>query len=84
MSSVTSEQIRMARAALDWSIDVLAEKTDVSSRTIKRIEAQVGIPVATEANLRLIRETLQAAGIEFIGDAGDGPGVRLWSKPNQS
>ena len=84
MSSVTSEQIRMARAALDWSIDVLAEKTDVSSRTIKRIEAQVGIPVATEANLRLIRETLQAAGIEFIGDAGEGPGVRLWTKPDLS
>ena len=74
----------MARAALDWSIDVLAEKTDVSSRTIKRIEAQVGIPAATEANLRLIRETLQAAGIEFIGDAGDGPGVRFWSSSNQS
>ena len=84
MSRLTSEQIKMARAALDWSIDVLAEKTDVSSRTIKRIEAQVGIPVATEANLRLIRETLQAAGIEFIGEAGDGPGVRLWEKPNQS
>ena len=81
---MTSEQIKMARAALDWSIDVLAEKTDVSSRTIKRIEAQVGTPVATEANLRLIRETLQAAGIEFIGDAGEGPGVRLWPKPNQS
>ena len=81
---MTSEQIKMARAALDWSIDVLAEKTDVSSRTIKRIEAQVGIPVATEANLRLIRETLQSAGIEFIGDAGDGPGVRLWSNTNQS
>jgi len=81
---LTSEQIKMARAALDWSIDVLAEKTDVSSRTIKRIEAQVGIPVATEANLRLIRETLQAAGIEFIGDERNGPGVRLWAKSNQS
>ena len=84
MSSLTSEQIKMARAALDWSIDVLAEKTDVSSRTIKRIEAQVGLPVATEANLRLIRETLQDAGIEFIGDASDGPGVRLWAKPDIS
>ena len=84
MSRLTSEQIKMARAALDWSIDVLAEKTDVSSRTIKRIEAQVGIPVATEANLRLIRETLQAAGIEFIGDERNGPGVRLWAKSNQS
>ena len=81
---MTSEQIKMARAALDWSIDVLAEKSDVSSRTIKRIEAQVGTPVATEANLRLIRETLQAAGIEFIGDEGNGPGVRLWSRPKQS
>ena len=81
---MTSEQIKMARAALDWSIDVLAKKTDVSSRTIKRIEAQVGVPVATEANLRLIRETLQAAGIEFIGEAGEGPGVRLWSKPDLS
>ena len=79
---MTSEQIKMARAALGWSIDQLADRTDVSSRTIKRIEAQVGLPAATEANLRLIRETLEAAGIEFIGEPGDGPGVRLWTKQN--
>jgi len=81
MSTLISEQIKMARAALGWSIDRLAERTDVSSRTIKRIEAQPGLPVATEANLRLIRETLEAAGIEFIGDADEGPGVRLWTAP---
>ena len=80
MSRLTSEQIKMARAALDWSIDILAEQTDVSSRTIKRIEAQEGIPVATEANLRLIRETLQAAGIEFIGTPDDRPGIRINTK----
>jgi transcriptional regulator with XRE-family HTH domain len=79
---VTSEQIKMARAALGWSIDQLADRTDVSSRTIKRIEAQVGLPIATEANLRLIRETLEAAGIEFIGEPGEGPGVRLWTEQN--
>ena len=79
---MTSEQIKMARAALGWSIDQLADRTDVSSRTIKRIEAQVGLPIATEANLRLIRETLEATGIEFIGEPGEGPGVRLWNKPN--
>jgi transcriptional regulator with XRE-family HTH domain len=79
---VTSEQIKMARAALGWSIDQLADRTDVSSRTIKRIETQVGLPAATEANLRLIRETLEAAGIEFIGEPGDGPGVRLWAEQN--
>ena len=42
---MTSEQIKMARAALGWSIDQLADRTDVSSRTIKRIEAQVGLPM---------------------------------------
>ena len=37
---------------------------------------------ATKANVRFIRETLEAAGIEFIGEPGEGPGVRLWKKPN--
>ena len=40
------------------------------------------LPAATEANLRLIRETLEAAGIEFIGEPGEGPGVRLWTEQN--
>ena len=71
----------MARAALGWSIDVLAEKTSISSRTIKRIENTIGIPNATAANLKLIRQTLEAAGIEFIGSADEGPGIRLWKQP---
>ena len=50
---LTSGQIKMARAALGWSIDVLAEKTSISSRTIKRIEVTIGIPKATAANLKL-------------------------------
>jgi len=81
---VTSEQIKMARAALGWSVEKLAKESAVGVRTIHRIEAQDGLPNATAGNLKLLRETLQAAGIEFIGDAGDGPGVRLWSKQNQS
>jgi len=81
---VTSEQIKMARAALGWSVEKLANVSAVGVRTIHRIEAQNGIPNATAGNLKLLRETLQAAGIEFIGDAGEGPGVRLWSKSNQS
>ena len=84
MSTLTVEQIRMARAALGWSFEIMAEKCGVSSRTLRRIESEDGLQKATKANLRLIRETLEAAGIEFIGEAGDGPGVRLWEKPNQS
>ena len=81
---LTCNQIRMSRAALGWSISKLSERSSVSVSTIKRLESEDGFNKATEANLRLIRETFQAAGIEFIGDAGDGPGVRLWSQPNQS
>ena len=44
-------------------------------------ESEDGLNKATEANLKLIRATLEAAGIEFIGDATEGPGARLWSKP---
>ena len=78
---LTSGQIKMARAALGWSIDVLAEKTSISSRTIKRIENTIGIPNATAANLKLIRQTLEQAGVEFIGSADEGPGIRLWKQP---
>ena len=74
----------MSRVALGWSISKLSERSSVSISTIKRLESEEGFKKATDANLRLIRETLQAAGIEFIGDAGEGPGVRLWSKPKQS
>ena len=40
------------------------------------------IDKVTPANMKLLRETLEAAGVEFIGEAGEGPGVRLWTKPN--
>lgn len=80
---ITVEQIKMARAALGWSIQFLADKSLVSVRTIKRIESEGMIEKVTLANMKLLRETLEAAGIEFIGNAGDGPGVRLWAKPNR-
>ena len=77
---ITVEQLKMARAALGWSIQTLADKSLVSVRTIKRIESEGMIEKVTPANMKLLRETLQAAGIEFVGDADEGPGVRLWSK----
>ena len=73
-------QLRMARAALGWSIQKLSIESSVSVRTIKRIETEGGLERATPANLKLIRETLEAAGIEFIGTAEEGPGIRLWSE----
>ena len=78
---VTSEQIKMARAALGWSIETLAKRSEVGVRTINRIEAQNGLPKATTANLKIIRLTLEQAGVEFVGSEGEGPGVRLWKQP---
>ena len=78
---VTAEQIKMARAALGWTIETLAKRSEVGVRTINRIEGQVGLPTATSANLKLIQLTLEQAGIEFIGTVDEGPGVRLWKKP---
>ena len=75
---LTVEQLKMARSALGWSIQKLAETSLVSVRTIKRIESGGMIEKVTPANIKLLRETLEAAGIEFIGAPGDGPGVRLW------
>ena len=68
----------MARTSLGWSINTLAEASNVSISTVKRIETKTGFERATPANLRLIRTTLEAAGVEFIGGVNDGPGVRIW------
>ena len=58
---LTCNQIRMSRAALGWSISKLSERSSVSVSTIKRLESEDGFNKATEANLRLIRETLPQA-----------------------
>lgn len=73
-------QIRMARAALGWNISDLATKASVSVSTIKRVETPEGFAKATAANLKLIKQTLEQAGVEFIGTAEEGPGVRLWKQ----
>ena len=78
MSSLSPQQIRMARASLNWSVAELSKVSKVSVSTIKRMETDMGMKRATPANLKLIRATLETAGVEFVGGPGDGPGVRLW------
>lgn len=77
---LTGVQIRMARNALQWSVRELAQRSAVSTSTITRAETVDGIPSTTRANLQLLRATLEAAGIEFIGTPDDAPGIRIHSK----
>lgn len=66
---ISKEQIKAARAMLDWSQKVLAERCgDVSEPTIKLIES--GKVNSTDATLTAIRRTLEAEGIEFTTQNG--------------
>ena len=44
------------------------------------MEATDGVPNSTAANIIIIRLTLEAAGIEFIGSPDDRPGIRINTK----
>ena len=71
------QQIRAARAALRWSIEELADASDVSVRTIKTIETGPETPASKQSTLNKLQECFEAAGIEFIGTPDDGPGIRI-------
>jgi transcriptional regulator with XRE-family HTH domain len=69
-----SFQSRMARAALDWSTADLAKAAGVGANTINRFEAGQD---ARMSSVDKIRKALEAAGVIFVEENGEGPGVRL-------
>jgi transcriptional regulator with XRE-family HTH domain len=72
---VTGAQIRMARAALNWTVRDLAEASNLHRNTITNIET--GRYAGDQATLTAIAGVLKRAGIEFIDENGGGPGVRF-------
>jgi transcriptional regulator with XRE-family HTH domain len=72
---VTSAQVRMARAALNWSVRDLAEAAQIHRNTVTNIET--GRYAGDAATLAAIVGALKRAGVEFIDENGGGPGVRL-------
>ena len=74
---ITGAQIRMARGYLRWSAKELGEKAGVAESTVKRMEHDDGFPIARGANIEAVYKTLTEAGIVFLGENGDGVGVRL-------
>lgn len=66
---ITRQQIKAARAMLDWSQKALAEKcSGVSEPTIKLIEA--GKVKSTEGTLNALRRTFEDYGLEFLPQNG--------------
>jgi len=72
---VTSAQVRMARAALNWTVRDLAAATGLHRNTITNIE--VGRYAGDPATLNLIKAIFIRAGVQFIDENGGGAGVRL-------
>lgn len=70
-------QSRMARAALGWTTQNLADHAGVGVNTVVRFEAGED---ARMSSVDKIRQALEAAGVIFIAENGDGPGVRLKGK----
>jgi transcriptional regulator with XRE-family HTH domain len=77
MSMLTGVQVRAARTSLRWTVQELAGSAGVSVSTIKRVEADDGVPSISARNLLRIKSALEAAGIEFIGTPDDAPGIRI-------
>ncbi|WP_080865359.1 helix-turn-helix transcriptional regulator [Agrobacterium tumefaciens] len=77
MKKITGAQIRAARALKRWTAEELASHASVGLSTIRRAEADNGVPSITAANLKLIHIAFEDAGIEFIEENGGGVGVRF-------
>ena len=78
---VTSAQVRMARAALNWTVRDLAKAAGLHRNTITNLE--VGRYAGDPQTLQIIEHVLAKAGVEFIDENGGGPGVRLRKRQRQ-
>ena len=75
---VTNAQIRMARAALNWTVRDLANSTGLHRNTITNIE--VGRYAGNQDSIALIESVFRKAGVEFLPQNG----VRFHETPNTS
>ena|SRR5215472_8917417 len=72
-------QIRLARLAIGWTQQELADKAQLGVATIQRAE-HADVPSVTGSNLFAIQRALEQEGVTFVDDAeaslGGGPGLR--------
>jgi len=64
----------MARAALDWSTQKLAQEANVGVNTVNRFETGQD---ARLSSVEKMQRALESAGVIFVAENGEGPGVRL-------
>ena len=72
-----SAQLRAARGLLGWSQSQLAEISDVGLSTVRRMEGSDGPLRGTAENVWKVQRALEDAGVIFIDENDEGPGVRI-------
>ncbi len=72
----TPDQLRAARALKGMSQPDVASAAGVSAITVKRAEGSAKPGASAEA-IAAIRAALEAAGVVFLPENGNGPGVAL-------
>ena len=77
--TISIQQIKAARALLRISVFDLADISNLSSSTIKRLEAQNSEVLPRDSTMSRIKLALESQGIEFLGTPEKDPGVRLKS-----
>ena len=73
---ISSAQVRGARGLLGWSQSRLAQAAALSLATVRRYETGNGSKLSLSA-VRSIHAAIEAAGVIFVAENGEGPGVRL-------
>ena len=72
---ISVAEIREGRKLLGWSQMALALEAGVAQSTIINLESGKKTPL--QPTLELIQRALESAGVIFVEENGEGPGVRL-------
>ena len=80
--SITPEQVRAGRALLNMSQSCLAKLANLGLSTV--VDFEKSRRRVSDGSLDAIRAALQKAGVVFVSENGDGPGVRLSKRMKRS
>ncbi len=79
---IEAAQIRAARGLVEFSQTELAEASGLALSTIRRMEVAGGTLKSSVENVLKVQQALEDAGVIFIDEDEEGPGVRLRKSRN--